>query len=59
MRDHRVTPTTPRWDCRDEKDIERLEVWTNAQLDAMYELQLSRDEKAMLHDESESGDACT
>jgi hypothetical protein len=36
MRD-RVTPTTPRWVCLSAADIERLEAWTNAKLDEMYD----------------------
>jgi hypothetical protein len=31
----RVVTAAPRWICRDEKDQQRLEAWTNAQLDAI------------------------
>jgi hypothetical protein len=31
------TKQPPRWDCRDEKDRESFEAWTNAQLDEMFE----------------------
>jgi hypothetical protein len=31
------TKQPPRWDCRDEKDREHFEAWTNAQLDELFE----------------------
>jgi hypothetical protein len=34
-----IKPPSPRWDCRDEKDIEHFEAWTNAQLDELEKLE--------------------